>query len=39
MRVKVYYDGEADTLTVPAGMDVLDYIYEVYGRYLEYDLI
>lgn len=39
MRVKVYYQGEADVLTVPAGLDILDYIYEVYGAYLEYDIL
>jgi hypothetical protein len=39
MRVKVYYDGEADTILVPSGQNVLDFIYDLYGRYLEYDVL
>jgi hypothetical protein len=39
MRVKVYTEDGADIITVPASMDLLDVIYDLYGRYLDYTIL
>lgn len=41
MKIRVYVQGGLDTEvhTLPTGADILDFIFEEYGAYLEYDIL